>query len=293
MRKGYTLDDLIKAAQEQGKDEEDKDKEKEKKPQGEKSDEELKEEEKKKKQETPPEEEMKTSSLKDLAEGVRACAGWVDKIAEGPVPFSEPTAGGGTQAGGQVTLEPKVEGTQPHPSPTPIPEHDATKVPTLGTGGAMPTTEDDPLTTQTQAQPGDTTATDTGKTTSGTTKSQPIAADQAKVAELGAALRELITQKTAATPIDEKAVPAGDPPAGGGDVGYTEPTEHVPVVSGGDAAATNLTAQQAEAQTQKPDLAPLLVEQPETHAESGPGTPNVDPKLGAWRERLINMIGGE
>jgi len=190
-------------------------------------------------------------------------------------------------AAGQVTIEPAVTGEQPHPTSTPTPDHDATKTEPLGPGGAMKNTEQDPLTQQTQAEPGNSTAMETGNTSSGPARSQPIAAEQSKVSHY---VRALAQQKLAATPVDVAAEPGGDPPGPGGEVGYTEPTDKTNLLSG-DAAATNLTPQQAEDSTQKPDLRPLLQEQPETHAEGGQGTPNVDPKLG-WYQRLSALTEG-
>lgn len=287
MGRPLSLDDLMKAAQATEEEYQAK-----KKQPGEKSDEEMEKEEKeekekaKEKAETPASEETKTSSLVHLADALRATATWLDKEA-GDVPFSEPAAGGGTTAGGQVTTEPEVTGEQPHPKSTPMPDHDATKKEPLGAGGAMKNTEEDPLTHQTQEQPGNSTATQTGKTSSGPTKSQPVAAEQAKVSYL---VRALAQQKTAATPMDVAPEPGGDPPGPGGEVGYTEPTDQTGQLQN-DAAATNLTPQQAEDTTQKPDLRPLLKEQPEAHAEGGHGTPNVDTKLG-WYQRLEALMGG-
>jgi hypothetical protein len=284
MRNPLSIDDLMKAAQAAAEEETST------KQPGEKTDEEMEKEEKQKakdKAETPSTEETKTSSLVHLADSLRATAVWLDKQAGGGVPFSEPTDGGGVTAGGQVTIEPEVTGEQPHPSPTPMPDHDATKTEPLGPGGGMKNTMQDPLTTQTQAEPGSSTAMETGKTTSGPTKSQPIAAEQAKVSHV---IKALAQQKLAATPQDVAPEPGGNPPGPGGMVGYTEPTDQSNLLQN-DAAATNMTPQQAEDSTQKPDLRPLLQEQPETHAEGGDGTPNVDSKL-AWYQRLSNIMAG-
>lgn len=288
MSRPLSMDDLMKAASATEEEEQAK------KQPGEKTDQEMEKEEKdkaKEKAETPASEETKTSSLNHLAEALRATATWLDKEA-GDVPFSEPTAGGGTTAGGAVTIEPAVTGEQPHPqvTSTKVPDHDATKTDALGPGGAMDNTEQDPLTQQTQAEPGNSTAMETGKTSSGPARSQPIAAEQSKVSHV---VRELAKQKQAAVPVDVAAEPAGDPPGPAGEVGYTEPTDKTNLLNN-DAAATNLTPQQAEDTTQKPDLRPLLQEQPETHAEGGSGTPNVDPKLAAWQQRLNAALkGGE
>jgi hypothetical protein len=258
---------------------------------GEKTDEEMEKEEEKKKKETPPEsEETKTSSILRFSDALRATAQWVTKVAQGPVAFSEPATGGQTEAGGEMSVEPAVTGEQPHPTPQPMPEHDATAEKPLQADGTVGNTTNDPLTTQTQAEPGHSDAMETGKTNSGTTKSQPLAADAAKT---GAYLRSLI--KSAATPEDTAAAPAGQPAGAdtttsGGEVGGTEPTEQVPVVSGGDAAATNLTSQQAQSQTQVPDINPLLVEQATPNADSGQGTPNVDTKLSALNDRIRQAL---
>ena len=281
MGRPLSMDDLMKAAQAT-------EEEKAKQP-GEKSDEEMEKEDKEKakaKAEAPASEETKTSSLVHLADALMATATWLDKEA-GDVPFSEPTTGGGTTAGGAVTIEPAVTGEQPHPTTTPMPDHDATKTEPLGAGGAMKNTTQDPLTQQTQAEPGNSTAMDTGKTRSGPMKTQPLAANQSKVSHL---VRQMAQQKLAATPIDVAPEPGGNPPAAGGMVGYTDPTDQTGLLQN-DAAATNLTPQAAEDKTQKPDLKPLLQEQPETHAQGGDGTPNVDSKL-AWYQRLSTLIGG-
>jgi hypothetical protein len=288
---GYTLDDLIKAGQAQAEAEE------EKKEQGEKTDEEVESEEKKKEKreaETSTSEETKTSALKDLADSLRASAVWIDKVA-GPVPFSEPTTGGGVGEGGAVTIEPQVTGEQTSTQNfTAEGSEDPTKVPTLGTAGAVPNTETDPLTTQTQAEPAQSTAMQTGKTTSGPAKSQPLAADGAKVAEFGAYLRGLTQVKMAAEPTDEAATPAGDRPDAPGVVGSVEPpaSEQVPIVQGGDAAASKMTPQAAEQATSVPDMKPLLNATPKVHAEGGEGTPNVDAKLGSWQQRVLGIIEG-
>lgn len=285
MARPLSMDDLMKAAQAT-------EEEKAKTEPGEKTDQEMEKEEKEKakeKAETPASEETKTSSLVHLADSLRATAAWLDKEA-GDVPFSEPTAGGGTTAGGAVTIEPAVTGEQPHPqvTSTKVPDHDATKMPSLGAGGAVPNTEQDPLTQQTQAEPGNSTAMETGKTTSGPTKTQPLAAEQSKVSHL---VRGLAQQKLAATPVDVAAEPGGNPPAPGGMVGYTEPTDKTNLLNG-DAAATNLTPQQAETATQAPaEMKLLLQEQPEVHAEGGDGTPNVDAKVAAY-QRLNTLLGG-
>jgi hypothetical protein len=289
MNAPYSLDDLIKAGQAQA--------EAEKKDQGEKTDEEIAAEEKKKEKEqaeAPTSEETKTSALKDLADSLRASAEWLDKQA-GPVPFSEPTKGGGVGDGGQVTVEPQVTGEQTSTQNLSAQgSEDPTKIPTLGTAGAVPNTETDPLTTQTQAEPAQSTAKDTGKTSTGPAKSQPLAADGAKVAELVTQIRETAKAKMAATPIDTAAAPAGDRPDAPGVVGSQEPpaSEQVPIVQGGDAAATNMTPQAAEQATSVPDMKPLLNAKPEVHAEGGDGTPNVDTKLGSWQQRVLNIIEG-
>jgi hypothetical protein len=288
---GYTLDDLIKAGQAQAEAEE------EKKEQGEKTDEEVESEEKKKEKreaETSTSEETKTSALKDLADSLLASAMWIDKVA-GPVPFSEPTTGGGVGEGGAVTIEPQVTGEQTSTQNlTAQGSEDPTKVPTLGTAGAVPNTETDPLTTQTQAEPAQSTAMQMGKTTSGPAKSQPLAADGAKVAEFGAYLRQYAKVKMAAEPIDETATPAGDRPDAPGVVGSVEPSssEQVPIVQGGDAAAYNLTPQAAAQATWVPDMKPLLNATPEVYAEGGDGTPNMDAKLGSWKQRVLGIIEG-
>jgi hypothetical protein len=259
---GYTIEDLIKAGQAQA---EENEKEEEMEYEGEKK----KKEEKK---ESPPdEEETKTSSVKGLAHELRMVSAWVTKTA------------------GEVPVEPPVTGDQTYPT---SPSQSADRTPTdkepLGTAGAVGNTESDPLTTQTQAQPAQTTADNTGKTSSGPAKSQPVAAHAAKVAsaeELGAWLRN----KIAATPEDGPAAPMTYP-TGSGEVGGSEPTDKVPELSG-DAAATNMTAQQAENRTWKPDMAPVLQEQPKNHAESGQGEPNVDAKIGGLIREALEAGG--
>lgn len=283
MGRPLSMDDLLKAAQATAEEEQAK------KQPGEETDAAMEAEEKEKKKEkaeAPSSEETKTSSLVHLADALRATAVWLDKQA-GDVPFSEPTAGGGTTAGGQVTIEPPVTGEQPHPKATPMPGHDATATGSLGAGGAMPNTEEDPLTHQTQDQPGNTTADETGKTSSGPARSQPVAAEQSKVSHY---VRALARQKLAADPIDVAPEPGGDPAGGGGDVGYTEPTDQSGLLRN-DAAATNMTPQQAEEKSKVQDLRPLFQEQPETNAEGGDGTPNVDAKLG-WYRRLSSLMEG-
>ena len=52
-----------------------------------------------------------------------------------------------------------------------------------------------------------------------------------------------------------------------------------------------MTAQQAENRTSKPDMAPILKEQPKNHAESGSGTPNVDAKLGGLIRSALDAGG--
>jgi len=256
---GYSIEDLMKAAQASAEDETRKDEEKEEK----KKTEAMKEESK---EEVEGTEETKTSSLNDLAAQLRLVSNWITKTA------------------GEVPVEPPVTGEQPHPTPHPTAEQDATAEKPLGEAGAVGNTETDPLTTQQQAQPAQTTADQTGKTSSGPAKSQPLAADGAKVAEIGAWLRN----KIAATPVDTAAAPMSYP-TGSGEVGGSEPTDKVPELSG-DAAASNMTAQQAENRTWKPDMAPLLSEKPENHAESGDGAPVIEPKLDNLEYRIRKTL---
>ena len=274
---GMTLEALIKAGQEQAMEEK-------KREAGEKTDEEMEKEEeaKKEKKEAPESDETKTASVQFLANALRATSAWITKtsgeVSMEPAPLQE---------AGQVPIAPPVEGEQPHPQPNPPADRDPTAEKPLGTAGTVGNTETPPLQGQTQAEPGNSTAMETGKTTSGPTKSRPLAADGAKTA--GATIREFL--KAAATPEDTQSFPGGEPAgadttASGGEVGYTAPTDKIPQLAG-DAAAYNATAQSAEDTTQKPDLKPLLVTPPETHAYSGDGTPDVDSKLGAYlRMRL-------
>ena len=278
---GMTLEALIKAGQEQAMEEK-------REEAGEKTDEELEKEEKKKEENkgAPDYEETKTSSVQFLANALRATSNWVTKtsgeVSMEPAPLQE---------AGQVPIAPPVTGEQPHPQPNPPADRDPTAEKPLGTAGTVGNTEQLPLAGETQAEPGLSTAMETGKTTSGPTKSQPLAADGAKTA--GAFIRNYI--KTAATPEDTQSFPGGEPAgadttASGGEVGYTAPTDKLPQLAG-DAAATNMTAQSAEDTTQKPDLKPLLATPPETHAYSGDGTPDVDSKLGAYLR--MRLQGGE
>jgi len=278
---GYTLEALIKAGQEQAMEE------KRQEAPGEETDEEMEKKEKEKKSKEAPSDsdETKTAAVRQLADALEATGEYVVKV--GADTSIEPAP---LQEGGQVPVQTPPTGEQPHPQPNPPADRDPAAEKTLGQGGTVGNTEHLPLAGQTQQEPGNSTAMDTGKTSSGTTKSQPVAAEQAKVSSLdGSSIRQFL--KSAAMPEDTQSFPAGEPAgadstASGGEVGYTAPTETMPQVSG-DAATTRTTAQEAENVTQKPDLNPLLQTQPENHSASGDGAPNVDSKLGAYiRQRL-------